>query len=216
MLLSFGRSAPSRRNLGIVLLSAFALAGCNSFGGGESAGSTGNAVTNAVFGAPNPSTNNAIVVSAENFGVQMNECPPILIRPGTEVMVAYAVGKKVNEELGEKPAIQYQSSIVNTARECRRVEGGVQVKIGIKGRTVAGPAGKAGTQQLPLRIVVIQGTETIVKSDLYKIPVTLQEPEMSANFTKIDETIVLPIAPGNTDFRIYVGFDETLGKKAKG
>jgi hypothetical protein len=215
MLLSSGRSAAiSRRNLSIVALAAIGLAGCGSTA--ENTGTAGNAVTNAVFGAPNTAQQGAIVVNAENFGFSMNECPPVSIRPGTESVVTYQAGQKINPELGQKPTVQYQSTIVDTARECRKTATGVAVKVGVKGRTVAGPAGKAGTVTLPIRVVVMQGTDTVVKSELYKVAVSLQEPDLSANFTKIDDTIELPIAPGNTDYRIYVGFDDSGAKKRGG
>lgn len=206
---SVGGAVRSRRVLVLVCLSgmAAALAGCNSVG--ESAGGSGNVVTNAIFGSPGAAQNNAIVVDATNFGTQMEDCPSVSIRPGTEVMIAYEAGKKVNEELGEKPAIRYQSSIVKTARECRKTPTGVAVKVGVMGRTVAGPAGKAGTVTLPIRVVVMEGLDKVIKSELYKIPVNLQEPDMAADFTKIDDTIEVPITPDNNNFRIYVGFDES-------
>jgi hypothetical protein len=210
-----GRSAAtSRRNLGVLLVSAIVLAGCSSTG--ENSGGSGDVVSKAVFGAPNLAQQNAIVVNAENFGVETDNCPSVSIRPGTESIVTYQAGQKINPELGEKPTVQYQSSITNTARECRTTPTGVAVKVGIKGRTVAGPAGKVGTVTLPLRIVVMKGTDTVVKSELYKIAVSIQAPDMASNFIKVDDTIDLPIAPGNTDFRIYVGFDDTGGKKGRG
>ncbi|MCX5512365.1 hypothetical protein C3941_09875 [Kaistia algarum] len=216
MLLSSGGSAAiSCRNLSLVALAAIGLAGCGSTA--ENTGTAGNAVTNAVFGAPNTAQQGAIVVNAENFGfTSTTDCPPVAIRPGTESVVTYQAGQKINPELGEKPTVQYQSTIVDTARECRKTATGVAVKVGVKGRTVAGPAGKAGTVTLPIRIVVMQGTDKVVKSELYKVPVSLQEPDLAANFTKIDDTIELPIAPGNTDYRIYVGFDDSGAKKRGG
>lgn len=180
---------------------------------GGTAASTGNPVTSAIFGAPNASSNGAIVVNAENFGVSdpIAGCPPLAIRPGTESMVVSQAGKRGDDTA--KPQVQYQSSIVTTARECQKTATGVVVKVGVKGRTVAGPAGKAGTVNVPLRLVVMQGTDKVLRSDLIKIPVSLQAPDLSADFTKIVDGIDVPVSPGNTDFRIYVGFDDAPSKR---
>lgn len=214
MLVPSGRSVMRKGlPLGVLLLSAAVLAGCNSTG--ESSGSSGNAVTNAVFGASNPAQQNAIVVSAETFGFDVNDCPPVSIRPGTEAITQVVPGEKINPELGQKPTIQYQASITNTARECTKAASGVNVKLGVKGRVVGGAGAKAGAITLPLRVVVMKGTDEVVTSTLYKVSVTLQEPNYAADFTKIDDTIVLPIAPGNTDYRIFVGFDEGSLKSKK-
>ncbi|MBN8998280.1 MAG: hypothetical protein J0H54_02530 [Rhizobiales bacterium] len=225
MLPSFARAR--LRGLGAVAVLAVLVAGCNSMVDGSSGptagtapaagtGSGGNVVTNALFGTANPAQQNAIVVSSENFGFDVNDCPNVSIRPGTEAMTTFKPGEKINPELGEKPTIQYQASIVTTARECMKADGGVRVKVGIKGRVVGGAGAKAGALNMPIRVVVMQGTDTVVTSTLYKVPVTLAEPDYSANFTKIDDSIVLPIAPGNTDYRIYVGFDEGSSKKKNG
>lgn len=221
-----GRSAAWSRGRGVaLLLLAAALGGCNSLvdGGttpaastGENAGGSSNIISNTVFGAPNTAQKNAIVVNAENFGFDINDCPAVSIKPGTESITTFKPGEKINPELGEKPTVQYQSAIVNTARECTKTATGVQVKVGIKGRVTGGPAAKAGTINMPIRVVVMQGGDKVISSNLYKIPVALQEPDLASDFTKIDDTIVLPIAPGNTDYKIYVGFDEGSVKKGAG
>jgi hypothetical protein len=211
------RSNPGRRGMTGRLLAASGLAAtaallaaCSSLG--ESA--SDNVVANTIFGAPNTRQQNAVVLDAEHFGKSeaVVACPPVSIRPGTEQIVVYQPGK-VNEAAGEKPAVQYQASIDTTARECHNApEGGVTVKLGVQGHVVGGPAAKAGTVTLPLRVAVLQGSDKILKSELFKIGVSLQPPDMRADFTKIDDTILVPASPGNTDFRILVGFDEGPAK----
>ncbi|MBZ9934814.1 hypothetical protein LB518_00785 [Mesorhizobium sp. BR1-1-16] len=204
-----------------VALSAALLAACSSIGGGSGAGDAtvdgtapapaqggGNMLSNALFGGPSAGKAGAVVLDPSEYQKTVALCPPVSIRPGTEQMTALAAGAKADPITGAPPPVTYQSSIVKTARECRATEGGVAVKVGVIGRTVAGPAGKAGTITVPLRIAVVQGSDKILKSELFKIPVTLTEPNLSTDFTKIDDQIVLPIAPGNSDYRIYVGFDD--------
>jgi hypothetical protein len=153
----------------------------------------------------------SIVLNAQNFGYSLEDCPPVAIRPGTEALTVLQPGKK-DEVTGAGPPVQYQASIVKTARDCRKADGGgVVVRLGVIGRVVSGPAGKAGTVTLPLRVVVMEGTDKVIKSELFKISVNLTAPDFGADFTKIDDTIQVPISEGNTNFRIYVGFDE--GKK---
>ncbi len=222
-------SARSSAFAGLALAAAL-LAGCSSIGGGGTetasaaadAGGTpqpaqGNSSTlaNAIFGGPSAGKAGAVVLDPSQYQkASVSLCPPVSIRPGTEQMTALPAGAKPDPITGAPPPVSYQSSIVNTARECRATEGGVAIKIGVIGRTVAGPAGKAGTVTVPLRIAVVQGTDKIVKSELFKIQVALTEPTLSTDFTKIDDTIVLPIAPGNSDYRIYVGFDDAPAKGA--
>ena len=205
-------------------LSASLLAACSSIGGGgtetasaaaDSGGTPqpaqGNTSTlaNAIFGGPSAGKAGAVVLDPSQYQkTTVALCPPVSIRPGTEQMSALPAGAKPDPITGAPPPVSYQSSIVKTARECRATEGGVAVKVGVIGRTVAGPSGKAGTVTVPIRIAVVQGTDKIVKSELFKISVVLTEPTLSTDFTKIDDTIVLPIAPGNSDYRIYVGFDD--------
>ncbi|BCP52588.1 hypothetical protein K32_12050 [Kaistia sp. 32K] len=174
---------------------------------GSSSGGGGNVVNNALFGAPNKNLQNATIVSAENFGYTVN-CPPVAVRPGTEEFKVLAPGKP-DPITGAGPPVVYQVAITDTARECFKAPGGgVTVKLGIKGRVASGPAGKAQTVNVPVRVVVMEGRDKVLKSELHRIAVPLQAPELAADFTKIDESIVVPISEGNTDFHIYVGLDD--------
>lgn len=209
---SFGGSAGSRRLLALVSVAALAglVSACSSVSDGSSAGSSassGNVVSNALFGAPNKNLQNATIVSAENFGSDI-DCPPVAIKPGTESFQVLAPGKP-DPLTGANPPVVYQATITDTARECRKsASGGANIKLGIKGRIASGPAGKAQTVNVPIRIVVMEGRDKVLKSELVKLPVVLSAPDFAADFTRIDESITVPLSAGNTDFHIYVGFDE--------
>ncbi|MCX5497458.1 hypothetical protein OSH11_22355 [Kaistia dalseonensis] len=152
----------------------------------------------------------SIILNAQNFGkVADVDCPPLMIRPGTEALVVHQAPQRTDQATGTQPAVIYQASIVNTARECRQGTNGVIVKVGVQGRVVGGPAAKAGTINLPLRVVVMQGTDKVLKSELNKVAVNLQAPDFSGDFIKVDDGIEVPVSPGNTDFRIYIGFDDS-------
>lgn len=205
---SFGGAPRSRRLMALVSVAALAglVSACSSASDGASG--SGNVVKNALFGAPNKNLENATIVSAENFGVGV-DCPPVSIKPGTEQFKIFA--GKPDPVTGANPPVVYQATIVDTARECRKVPGGVNIKLGIKGRVASGPAGKAQTINVPLRIVVMEGRDKVLKSDLLKLPVVLAAPTFASDFTRIDESITVPLAEGNTDFHVYVGFDERAG-----
>ena len=226
-----GRHFARMSALAAIALTGALLAACSSIGGGgtETAGASaaaypdaggtpqpatgGNStLANAIFGGPSAGKAGAVVLDPNDYQKTVALCPPVSIRPGTEQMTALQAGAKPDPVTGAPPPVTYQSSIVRTARECRTADGGVAVKVGIIGRTVAGPAGKAGTVTVPLRIAVVQGTDKIVKSELFKVQVVLTEPTLNSDFTKIDDSIVLPIAPGNSDYKIYVGFDDAPAK----
>src|SRR5690606_108459 len=104
--------------------------------------------------------------------------------------------------------------ITKTARECRDRGGQTVVKLGIAGRVVAGPAGGAGKVVLPIRVALIRDGETVLSSDLYRFEVTLSEPDFAADFSKIQEGIVVPPGPADAGYKFYIGFDETGGAKS--
>lgn len=213
---SFGGSIASRRLLAFVTVAAMAglVSACSSVSDGSSSGG-GNVVNNALFGAPNKNLENATIVSAENFGYSVN-CPPVAIRPGTEEYRVFQSGRSADPLTGASPPVVYQVTITDTARECVKTAGGVQVKLGIKGRVASGPAGRAQTVNVPIRIVVMEGRDKVLKSELHRLAVSLQAPDLAADFVKIDESIIVPLSEGNTDFHIYVGLDDKATGKGRG
>lgn len=207
------------------------LTGCSGLGGGggsapvvaatdpaveQPAPSKVNPIAKAIFGGPSAGMVGAKVLDPADFQpASAVICPPVSIRPGTEQMTVTASNYKPDPLTNAGPPIVTLASIEKTARECNKLpDGNVSIKVGVIGRVVAGPAGRAGAVQVPLRIAVLQGSDKIVSSNLYKISVTLAEPTLSSAFSKVDNTISLPIAPGNSDYRILVGFDEGPAKKA--
>jgi hypothetical protein len=210
---SFGGSTASRRLLAFVSVAALAglVAACSSVADGSSPGG-GNVVKDAIFGAPNKNLENATIVSAENFGFTAS-CPTVAIRPGTEEVRVLAPGRP-DPITGAPPPIVYQITITDSARECvKTADGGLNVKLGIKGRVAAGPAGKAQTVTVPIRVVVMEGRDKVVKSELHRIAVPLQAPDFGADFSKVDQSITLPASADTSNYLIYVGLDDKTGGK---
>jgi len=202
---AFGRVNAGR--FAALVLAGVALSACSSTGSGEG-------IAGRIFGAaPTQEARQAEVVTDDRFAATP-KCPRIEIRPGTEAIVVRAKATRQQEELGEEPPVRWQASITKTARECRTVNGQTVVKLGIAGRVVAGPAGGAGRISLPIRVVLIQDGTTVLSSELYKLEVSLAEPDFAADFSKIQEGIVVPPGPADAGYKFYIGFDEAGSAKS--
>ena len=71
-------------------------------------------------------------------------CPPVSIRAGASTYEVAAPGKQpVGNDL------RFQATITRTARECSYNSGEITARIGIQGRVIAGPAGRAGDRRSP-------------------------------------------------------------------
>ena len=129
-------------------------------------------------------------------------CPTVQIRAGTESFRILPKGE--DPETSDK--VRYQASITTAARECNYEGQNLQMRVGVKGRVITGPAGGPGTITMPIRIAVTEGNETIY-SKLYRQPETISSGQSSTLFSFVDEQVVIP-APTRPNVRVYIGFDE--------
>lgn len=124
------------------------------------------------------------------------ECPAVAIRDGG---AALRVGGATADSL------RSQVSINNVARECVQTGGnGFTLKIGVDGRVLAGPAGGAGSLQATLRTTVRRGT-TVVAQRASRVGASIPPGEGGANFTHIEDGIVVPAGSGEVE--IEIGLD---------
>lgn len=136
-------------------------------------------------------------------------CPPIQIRAGTESLALYEKGHD-----GDAGYVRFQAAMGKTARECSATGGAYTIKIGVSGRVVAGPKGTPGTIIVPLRVAVArQMVPGPLYTQLYKIPVTVDQPTLAADFSQVIDQINLQVGPADRDLIIYIGFDD--GKPPK-
>jgi hypothetical protein len=85
----------------------------------------------------------------------------------------------------------------------------------VQGRVVAGPAGGAGTVNLPIRVAATDGKNTLY-SELTQYPVEVPTGVGTTQFIFTKTNIALPGGAG--DFaKVYIGFDEgpAAAKKKK-
>ncbi|MFN3350702.1 hypothetical protein [Pseudorhodoplanes sp.] len=107
--------------------------------------------------------------------------------------------------------LRYQISVGQMARECASAAGNLNIKVGMQGRIVLGPAGGPGTIEVPVRYALVEeGPQPkTLYSKLYRVPVSIAEGQPSVSFTHIEEEMSVPMpTPAAFDrYVIYVGFD---------
>ncbi len=121
-------------------------------------------------------------------------CPDVSINPGTESL--RRDGGNDSEE-----TLRFQASINNTARECKRAEGGVAIRVGVSGRVVEGTAGAPTTIELPVRVAVREGGE-VTYSRLHSVQVAMDS--VSKSWAFVDEAVFVS---DPSSAIIVVGFD---------
>jgi len=128
-------------------------------------------------------------------------CPPVSLRQGTSFFTTYERG-------GDKDAarVVYQASIADVTRSCTYNNNVIGVTVAVAGRVVPGPKGKSGSITMPIRIVVVQDGQ-VIKSELYKHPVTIGDTIGATQFVFTDTSIALPM-PASKKTVIYAGYDE--------
>jgi len=135
------------------------------------------------------------------------ECPGVSIRDGASTFSIHA-----NPSEPSAMNLRYQAGMGMTARECKLNGQTLTMRVGIQGRLILGPAGSAGTIELPIRLAVVhEGPEPkTVHTKLNRVPVTIQEGETNIAFTHIEEDLSFPMprTQGLIDeYIVYVGFD---------
>lgn len=182
--------------MSLAVLAAIALSGCSSGSGlsfGErfnQAAATGTTVAQA---QPTPESTSVSV------------CPSVDVRPGTSSLAFSAPGGQ------GAMGLRYQATLGQTARECHAVGGNLNMKVGVQGRIILGPAGGPGTIEVPLRLALVQEGPSPKThwTKLYRIPVTIAEGVPNVAFTHVEEDLTVPMPAGNAieAYVVYVGFD---------
>ncbi|HWV52631.1 hypothetical protein [Pseudorhodoplanes sp.] len=178
-----------------------ALAGCSSSGGdGTSFGERFN--QSVATGTPTAPAAPSTTGAATN----LDTCPNVDIRRG-----AGTISINTNARDPQAMQLRYQISVGQTARECANVAGNLNIKVGLQGRVVLGPAGTPGSIEVPVRYALVEeGAEPkTLYSKLYRVPVTVSEGQNSVSFTHIEEAMSVPMPSAAVFERyvIYVGFD---------
>lgn len=175
----------------------------NSFSGGMFGGSKTTETTQKV-------SENTLLTAAQNspnpqidIGAPGGDCPSVAVAPGDGNITFMAKGG--NDGL----AVMHRGEITKTARECSAsINGGLNVKFGFAGRVLLGPQGKPGTVTLPVKVTVIDGGRTPLKTETVKVPVSITASETTGYFSVVREVVVpLPAGASAKSYRVIVGFD---------
>jgi hypothetical protein len=178
---------------GVVALGLSALAGCGAPGEGGS--SLGNMLTFAGPTVPPP-------VRAQIEDVY---CPAIEVAEGGAALRSYA------GQVGDAGRLRSQIALGELARECvGQPDGSTVVKVGVEGRVLLGAGGGAGRYDVPVRIVVKNGSR-VIANRVRRVAAAVPAGETQTTFAVIEEGIVVPAAEANT-FEIEVG----LGSGGRG
>src|SRR5476651_766569 len=131
------------------------------------------------------------------------DCPGVEVRTGAATLM---IGNKPGETEPAALDLRYQGTIIRTARECHVNAGVMTMKVGIEGRVITGPAGSAGTVDIPLRLAVVRegvNPKTIV-SKFAREAVTLSSAVDRVAFTHVDPDISFPLPQPLADIDTYV------------
>ncbi|OCW55635.1 hypothetical protein AWJ14_06515 [Hoeflea olei] len=142
----------------------------------------------------------AAIDPVTNAEVIQGTCPQVYLREGTAYFTKYAKGGD-----GDASKVMHQASLSDTTRQCRVSGDQMIVTVAASGRVVTGPAGKAGTVEVPIRVAVSEG-DNVLYSDLQKFPVTVLEGMPAEQFIFTNANVTFPAAKAGA-VKLYVGFD---------
>ena len=111
-------------------------------------------------------------------------------------------------QVGSGAGLRHQYAISDTARECSANNKQISIRVGIAGRIVAGPAGGAGTFQIPVRIGVRrEADKKMVVSRVVNMNATIAPGQATGTFEYVAEPLVVPWLreEANEDYMIVIG-----------
>ncbi len=125
-------------------------------------------------------------------------CPAVIIADG---------GAAIRAQTGpDSASLRHQISIQNVARECKAAGpgGGFTLKVGVEGRVLAGPAGGSGSHTATLTTQVIRNGQVLARR-ASRVGATLSSGQSGADFTHVEDNIVVPPGSGETEIVVSLG-----------
>lgn len=177
-------------------------AGCASLPGG---GNPGSALANLVLF--NSTTKPPATQPPGQAPIDI-QCPEIEVQDGTSAVRVYAGADQSNANL------RYQFSLGDTARECQLAGDKLNIKVGVAGRVLAGPAGAPPSFTVPVRIVIRRESDgQPAVSQLYRVAATIPTGDTETDFTVVSDPLSVPFlhADADRDYTILIGFDQGAG-----
>jgi predicted small secreted protein len=127
-------------------------------------------------------------------------CPSVQIIEGTAAL-------RGSGSADGATGVTYQASVNNVARECGFDGANMTLKVGIRGLVLLGTAGRPGTYNVPIRVVVREG-DAVKYSNLTRVAVSVPSGSTQGQFQHVATGIVLPQGPDAQDtYEVLVGID---------
>jgi hypothetical protein len=197
------RKRPSFPDKAAVLLAAlFVLGDCS----GATVGSAG------LFPSPSGYPTAASASTETPIPAQLkppsmdDNCPTADIRAGAGTLALGTKGQPTSAS-----DVRYQLSFTEIARQCTLVGTTVNVKVGVQGRAIVGPAGAPNEIDIPLRYAVVrEGVEPkTITTTFRRVPLSMPPGATNVTFIDVAEDLSFPLPPTEEflAYVIYVGFD---------
>jgi hypothetical protein len=197
----------------VVIFGGLLLAGCGGAIPGLGGGSSSNVST-----STDPAPAQGVGGTLRNFALYGGATVPPTQNPQDDRdlgcpaldILEGAAGYRGRGSGDAASAVSYQASIVRSARECVTQGNQMRIRVGIEGRLLLGPNGKAGTFSVPVRVVV-KRRKDIVMQRVAQVSVSVPASDTQADFSYVEESILVPITqfdPGD-EYDIFVGLDPT-------
>ena len=198
-----------RTNVWLLAAAGLALAGCGTvssvgdrfsqlFG---SSGSSSNTQAQLVGTPPAPFAGGG----ASGPGTPYQDCPGVAIREGASTL---QIGLKPGP-VADNNEVRYQGTITRNARDCTQFGGQVNVRVGVQGRIIVGPAGAPPAVDIPIRVAVVQEgvPPKLIFSRFYKTSVAMTEGNVPFSFVAEDISYPAPRPDAQENYVFYIGFD---------
>ncbi|WP_262296196.1 hypothetical protein [Microvirga sesbaniae] len=116
---------------------------------------------------------------------------------------------------GEAGSVRSQISLGDLARECiGQPDGSTLVKVGIEARALIGVGGSAGRYDIPVHIVVKDGS-TVFANRSRRVAAAIPAGQTQTTVSVVEEGIVVPASSAN-DFEIEVGLGGAPARGRRG
>ncbi len=147
-------------------------------------------------------------------------CPAITLREGTAYFNTYAKGGKkapaadeFADAADDSANIVYQAAITDVTRDCSRNAGMLTMNVAVAGKVVPGPKGGAGAITMPIRVVVVHGSE-VLYSQLHQYKLQITDTSAATQFVFNDPNVTIP-EPSDKSYQVFAGYDEGPPAKKK-
>jgi len=199
-----------------------ALAGCSSYDSLVGTKPSAAASTSAASSSSSFSDrfSNFVLGSPATAGEGAGVTPPDIDCPTVEIRQGAATYSQSGPDNGSTAlSLRYQANFLRGARECALRAGTVNMKVGVEGRVILGPAGSPGTLTLPVRLALVrEGVEPkTIWTKFYMVPVMISPGQPNVLFTHVEEDMSFPKPPGDDldKYVVYAGFDPDSAEAEK-